>query len=109
MHVPETDVVRWAREGLADEDQAIALTNLAHFRTPRMGPRGRCALCTVEEVRRAAVRGYLAGRALPARLVPIVLDGEPHRAVDAHSASPTASPLTQNSAGAGLPADTPAG
>jgi HEPN domain-containing protein len=44
LHVPVEDVIRWAREGLEDEDQAIRLMDLGHFRVCRYGSPPRCTI-----------------------------------------------------------------
>jgi hypothetical protein len=52
LAVPVEDVVRWARDGLDDEDQAIRLMDLGQYRVCRYGLPPRCRILLPGELDR---------------------------------------------------------
>jgi len=50
LGVSVNEVVRWSREGLLDEDQAIRLMDLGEFRACRYGSPPRCVILLASEL-----------------------------------------------------------
>lgn len=56
LGVSVNDVIRWSREGLLDEDQAIRLMDLGEFRACRYGSPPRCTILLPGEIEQVVER-----------------------------------------------------